>query len=293
MTRHRQRWGTRRRLVQSLVALAFVALPFATAAGLPAVHGTLAALGLGPGEVVEPSGALSAMLAAGAASGALLLGLLPWMVAGLLLGPVFCSWICPWGLVSELLDRLRPALRFRGRRGIGRRTWPADAFLRLRRWRVGIYGGLMLLAALAAMPVASFVSPPRLMTVLPVEAVILGRVSLVTGGLLAALLAFELVAPRRLWCRVLCPVGTGFKLLTVPLGKSLALRTSWDEPTCTCPGVPACQTRCSWGVDPRRTDPLDGCTNCFACVDGCPTGALRVAFGPTRAPSLHAEGSDA
>jgi ferredoxin-type protein NapH len=120
------------------------------------------------------------------------------------------------------------------------------------------------------------------MTTLPIESVVLGALSPVTVGLLLALLALELAGPRRLWCRALCPVGTGFKLLRLPgrAGSGPAgLTVRWNESACTCPGVPACQTRCAWGIDPRRMETYDGCTHCFACVDGCPTGALAPAFG--------------
>lgn len=285
-----RRWSFWRRTVQVLVVLVFAGLPFAVTAGVRAVHGTLASLALGPVELTEPTGALSGVLAAGTAvTGAALLGLLlavlPWVVAGLVLGPVFCSWLCPWGLVSELLDSLRIRLR-RGFRRLVRRTggrhpaiWPADGFLALRRPRLWIYAGVLLVSLLTAVPLAALLSPPRLMTVLPVEAVVLGVVSPVTVGLLAGLLGLELFGPRRLWCRALCPVGTGFKALHAGLVGRGALTVSWHEPSCSCPGVPVCQTRCAWGIDPRRMSALDGCTHCFACVDCCSTGSLAPTFG--------------
>lgn len=285
------RWTRRRRAVQTLVAAFFVALPAAAATwGITAVAGTLAALRLGPVDVVEPAAAGSALLAAGTPGWTVLLGLLlgvaPLVVLALVAGPVLCSWVCPWGLISEGLDALRRRLSrtAAGRRLLPRRLrravtrWRPDAFRRLRRPRLALFAALLVLSFAAAVPLAALLSAPRLVTTLPVELVFLGIVSPVTLGLLAALLALELLGPRHLWCRALCPVGTTAKLLRTPR----TLTVAWNEDLCTCPATPACQTLCPWGIDPRRMTPLDGCTNCFHCVETCPGHALTPAFGPSR-----------
>ncbi|MCP4655404.1 MAG: 4Fe-4S binding protein [bacterium] len=270
MSRRERRWRVRVRSVQVLVAVGFLVLPLAAVAGWHAVGGTLAALKLGPVDLVEPAAALAAVLAGTHLTWATVLGILPAVVVALVFGPVFCSWICPWGLISELLDRLR----FRGRK----RGWPVAGRQRLRRGRAVVFGGLMALSLILAVPVAALISAPRLITSLPLELIFLGVVPRVTGGLLAALLVLELVGPRRLWCRALCPVGTMAKYLRTPW----TLTVRWREEDCSCPRVPLCQSSCAWGIDPRRMGPFDGCTNCCACLDHCPGGLLNFGFGRQR-----------
>jgi ferredoxin-type protein NapH len=252
------RYRAWRRAVQAAVALLYLALPFL---GLQRLAGTLAAMRIGPVDLVEPAGALSAALAAREASWALLLGVLPVALLALLLGSVYCSWACPFGLLSEALDRLRP-----------RRRWPERAWEAMRAPRAAALLGALGASILLGAPVAAILSPPRLATALPLEAVSGRAVPWVTIALLAAFLAVELLGPRRLVCRALCPAGALAAWLRAPF----TWRPRLDEARCLCPGSPPCQAACPWGLDPRRMGPRDGCTSCLACLDGCPTEALTL-----------------
>lgn len=261
------RWTRRRRLTQAAAALLWLALPLL---GLPWLSGTPASLRVGPVELAEPAGALSVALAAGAVPSALLLGALPAVIAALALGPVACSWLCPWGLLSEGLDRLRR----------GRARWSARPWVGARRGRAAALAALLALSALLGAPLAAVLSPPRLAAALPLEAWT-GRVlPWVTGGLLLALLLLERLGPRRLLCRALCPAGAALVLLRRPW--------SWGPRfapgACRCPEHPPCQQACAWGLDPRQPEALSACTSCMACVERCPSGALaaprRAAPGP-------------
>lgn len=264
------RWTRWRRTVQIAVVVLFVALPFLVVAEHTWATGTLAALRLGSVDVVEPAGATSAILAGATVTGTLLLGMVPLIGGALLLGPVFCSWICPFGLVSELVDRLR----HRGRR----RVWNRDGWRGLRWPRLAILATFLVAGMAVGTPLVALVSPPRLLTTLPIEAVVLGGVSAASLTFLGLLVVVDLVAPRRLWCRTLCPVGSFAKVLRTP--RTLTVR--WTEASCTCPGVPVCQTRCPWGIDPRWMEAADGCTTCLACIEGCPSASLHLGFGRER-----------
>lgn len=257
-----RRFGPWRRGVQVGVALLYLALPLLNARGSRAVSGTLASLRLGPVDVSEPAAALSAALAAHRLPLVLVLGTLPALVLALALGPVFCSWVCPWGLLSEGVARIRRP------KGFASRTRPRP------RPRAALLLGLLVLSLVSGAPLAALLSPPRLATALPLEAILLKAWPTVTGTLLLGLLVLELAFPRLL-CTNLCPAGALAALVRSPRGLTVA----WDEVRCACPKAPHCEAVCPWRIDPRRMALRDGCTNCLACVDGCPTGALAARSG--------------
>ena len=254
------RWTRWRRAVQALSAVLWLALPVL---GDPRLAGTAVALRAGPVELLEPAAALSAALAARALPAALVLGVLPMLAAAVLLGPVACAWLCPYGLASEGIDSVR-------RRGA---RWPDGGRAAAPRPRLAVLGALLALSALLSAPVAAIVSPPRLVSALPLEAWSSRAVPWVTAGLLAGLLAIELLAPRRLVCRVLCPA----RALAALLRRPFTWGPRFTSSACRCPETPACASACPWGLDPREGRLREqGCTSCMACVERCPTGALAA-----------------
>lgn len=265
------RWTRWRRAAQALSALLWLTLPLLAD---PRLTGDAVALRAGPVDLVEPAAALSAALAAWALPGVLVLGASPMIALAVALGPVACSWTCPYGLVSEGIDALRArrapaAARAGGPEGSPARS-PA-ARTGGRRPRLAILAALLGLSALLGTPLAAVLSPPRLLTALPLEAWSSRAVPAVTGGLLLALFALELVGPRRLVCRVLCPARALAALLRRPFTFGPRFRAA----ACRCPDLPACVSACPWALDPRAGAlRAQGCTSCMACVERCPSAAL-------------------
>jgi ferredoxin-type protein NapH len=259
------RWSRWRRATQLASAALLVALPFANAAGHRGVVGSLAALRAGPVDVVEPVAAATALLAGGGAArfGAILLGAAPLVLLAAVLGSAFCGWLCPFGLVSEGIDRLRR-----------RRSWREGAHERARRVRWAALAAVLSGSALAALPLGAILQGPRALTVAALEAIYLGAVSPFAAFSLGALLALDVVLPRRLFCRALCPAGAAASLVRTPR----TLRVAVDRERCVCRGPAHCLAACPWGIDPRTARRLDACTSCMACVEACPSAALRPTF---------------
>jgi ferredoxin-type protein NapH len=265
-----RRFTPARRAVQSAFALFFLVCPFLAPAWL---GGTAIALRLGPVDVLEPTSALSATLASGALATVTVLGVLPFTAVTLACGSVFCAWVCPYGLVSEGLDRLR---------GGRHRRWSGTPWASARLPRFASLAVLLALSLLLGAPWVAVLAPPRILSALPLEARVLAAVPGVTAALLALVLALDLGLGRRVVCRVLCPVGAGTALLRAPF----TWRPRFDRERCRCQGVATCLTVCNWGLDPREMAWCDGCTSCLACVEHCPSGALQIRVQPPQPHSM-------
>ncbi len=221
--------------------------------------------------LADPLAALEVMLASRSLPRTLVLGTGILVAVAILLGPIFCGWVCPLGLVCDLNQDVNRFLRRRLR-------------LRLPEWRLppetrylmlGLAAGLSLAGGL---PVFQTVSPINL-----IAWVLAFRITPLLFAAVGLLLLAEHFAPR-LWCRSLCPLGAlyaalgRFGRLKVWINPQLAGKTPCRQCTMNCP----------WGIRVMEDYSLAGkpavlhpdCTRCGTCVDSCPRGVLRLGLRP-------------
>lgn len=147
-----------------------------------------------------------------------------------------------------------------------------------RRAKIGMAVAVVLLSALVGFPVFELISPIGAVNKGPVFGGFAG------AGTLLAIVIAELLVSRRLWCRALCPLGGTFQVL----GRAGQVNVAIDHDACI--HCDKCTHVCL--ADPEILAPaLAGedtivragdCMACGACVDACPTSALRFRFGRPR-----------
>lgn len=190
----------------------------------------------------------------------------------LLLGRVWCGWLCPLGTLLEWTGR-RPA-----------RFQMAVAWYRVK------YGLLLalLVGALLGAPGLILLDPLPLLErglVSIVRLVLdgIGRVfypaDVVPFFLLAGLLALNAVVPR-FWCRALCPLGALLALLARPAGLRRQVGSA-------CNGCGACAACCPMGAirEGAGENVPQECILCLECADRCPQQAVGWRWSPRKVPS--------
>ena len=96
-----------RRLVQVAVLLLLAALPWLNRDGFTGMKGSLFAFDFFGLPFADPLGAVQIGLSGIIPGWRLIAGALVVLAVALCLGRIFCSWFCPFGLLSELVHAIR------------------------------------------------------------------------------------------------------------------------------------------------------------------------------------------
>lgn len=177
-------------------------------------------------------------------------------------GRMMCGWLCPFGLLQDLLG------------GLKRRPWA------LPRW-TGYLKYAMLVALVLIVPYLTGI--PWFCKLCPQGALegsifqpllhaelrpLIGswwytKIAILAGVMLAA------VFYRRPFCHVICPLGALFSLLN----RVSLVRMRFEADKCTDCGW--CVEHCPQGIDPRRDLSSHLCVGCLECAK-CPFDAIHV-----------------
>ncbi len=246
------RW---RRTCQLLTLILVVLLPFLNKKGLTYVSGTLYSLAIGPIWITDPLIGLQTLLTTLTADRVLLLSLLLPIVIAMILGRVFCSWICPQNTLSELVDLA--AVKIGIRRPFTIKPTPAP------RYTVLIL--IMIATPLAGLPLASLLSAPGIISVQVAKLVYEGTVGLELG-LIGLIVIGEFFLAPRVWCNHLCPIGSFLALFRCRKTLQVVLHEDAAHP---CGHCLACAKACQLGLNPLHDKIYPQCHNCGACLTAC------------------------
>ena len=227
-----------------------------------------------PGAVAAcPLGALQNAVAASADRPAFyVVGLL--LLFSLLLGRVICGFLCPFGLLQELLHKIptKKVQKSPLTRGLSRLKYAVLLLFVLGIPAWFAFRGLPLPGFCKFICPAGTLEGAVLLLLHPANSALRAMI----GGLfwwkcgLMLLILTACVFVFRAFCRFLCPLGALYGLMA----KLALLGVKLDEGRCT--GCGACLRACP--VDIRRVGDSE-CVHCGSCIDLCPARAISFRAG--------------
>ncbi len=184
----------------------------------------------------------------------------------LIAGRVFCAWVCPVNLVTDLAGWMRRRLNIR------------DLLYLPRSTRYLVLIAALLLSVLTTVAAFEWISPIGMLHRELIYGIGLGWIAIL------GIFIFDLFVIRHGWCGHLCPLGAFYALLG---RRSARLVVSCDSASCT--HCAECAVVCP---EPQvlnlkkleqagRVEPGE-CSACGRCVGGCPEGSLQFNWSLSR-----------
>lgn len=258
-------WAWRYLILRRVTQFGVLLMFFGTAhwgwsvAGAPLLTGNLSAsefAGLFP--MTDPFAALQILLTRHMLATESLIG------AGIVLafyalvgGRVFCAWVCPVNMVTDLAGWLQTRLGL------------ANVLHLNRNLRYYALALTLVLSALTGLAAFEWVSPIAMLHRELIFGIGMGLIGV------AGIFLFDLLVLKHGWCGHLCPLGAFYALL----GRTAQLRVRFDPRTCTRCGecLRVCPEPQVLKLDQAAAAGMVAsgeCTNCLRCVPICPEGSL-------------------
>ena len=202
------------------------------------------------------------------------------MIVGAFFGRFVCGWLCPFGLIQDLLYKIPFVKKLR--------ALPGDRFLRWLKYVLLV--GFVILLPLFAVDAVGLGSPWFCKWICPSGTLLGGwPLALINEGLRAALgflfawksallilIILLSILVYRPFCRYLCPLGAIYGLFN-----PIALyRFRVDRENCTSCG--ACRKACKLDIPVWEKPNSIECIRCGACLDVCPEQALSSTLARNR-----------
>lgn len=174
-------------------------------------------------------------------------------------GRVFCSWVCPVNMITDLANYLRKVL------GFNQIQKKQPASRNIRYWVIGLS---LIISFVLGITAFEFISPISMMH----RGIIFG-LGLGWAAMLVIFL-FDLFVLKNGWCGHICPLGGFYSLV----GRFSLIRVKHDADKCT--ACMECKEVCPemqvLHMIAKESKPvLSGeCTNCARCIEVCDDDAL-------------------
>ncbi len=263
---------TYRRAFQIFVALAFIIIPLLNRSRYSMVYGNFLSFHAFGIPFADPLAVLQLTIKNWYFTLDNFIGALLPLLLALILGTVFCSWVCPYGLLSELTQKISRKVLPKSYKGLPlfKNGFPLKLVI--------FVFGFIVFFMFSTTPILNQLSTAAWYTRFFQYYFGQDFISLCWLFLLG-LLVIEFFAKKRLWCRYVCPQS--ILIILTKLINRKRMQVVFAEEKCICkPGYERCDMACTLSLKPKTlTNTLETeCSNCGDCVVACKKMGKALSF---------------
>lgn len=260
-----------RKWVQILSLLFLVTVPVLILLDIRYIIGTLYSISFWDLDIVDPSMVIQTIVLSKEFYIPLLIAAIIPVLLALIFGRVFCSWMCPYNTLLELLE-LR-AVRNMRRKLFKRKKHKNKNPRSFIYWT--IFAVIVVFTFLIGLPVFTWISMPGIISS-EIFAIIVGLGIGIDSILFGVIFLSEVIIGKRYWCKYICPVGATLSLFRT----KYTMKISYDESICDCPPKSEpCALNCPLNLTPKEKMIYPYCFNCGRCIEMCErTGNRALSF---------------
>lgn len=250
-----------RKLVQWVIFTGMFVVPFLNVLEIYFIKGTFYSIDIGSLSMADPLAIFQAFLSSGRLDFFMLTSLILPVLLMLIFGRVWCSFMCPYYLITELVEPLRKKLR------IKKPTYSKDKLPKTNIFRFGFLIFGIFIMGISGIPLLNLISAPGIMSS---QALVVVKFHYLTfeAAFIIILIVSELFF-YRFWCRFFCPTGAFLSLI----GKNHLMHV--EKVTSECSMCKSCIRVCPMLINPMEDGKSLACNNCGDCVDVCPDNKIK------------------
>ncbi|MGA1861295.1 4Fe-4S binding protein [Deferribacter thermophilus] len=247
-----------RKLSQILTFLIMFIIPLLNIYGINFIKGTFYSLDVGDIAVADPIAIFQAFFVSKKFVLSMVISVIIPIMLVLILGRIWCSWMCPYHFLTELINNFRKVFFKNSKWKIRYKKISKVNLFRFGFLIIGIF-----LTGIAGIPLLNLISAPGIISS---QTLVLIKFHYFTFEIffIIALLIFEFILGNFLWCRYFCPTGTFLSIFRTKKGLKV------EKIRENCSNCLSCIKNCTMGINPMTDGDNYLCHNCGDCISVCP-----------------------
>ncbi|MBZ4642671.1 MAG: ferredoxin-type protein NapH/MauN family [Deferribacteraceae bacterium] len=249
---------TIRRSVQIAVFLGMFIVPVLNILEIYFIKGTFYSIDIGSIAMADPLAILQAVVASKMFTYSMFASLVIPVLLVLIFGRIWCSFMCPYYLVTEMIDSIKKKLKIKTKKT----EYSDHLTVKTNMFRLGFLLFGLFVMGISGIPLLNLISAPG---VISSQALVLVKFGYVTFEMafIITLIVLEFFY-YKFWCRYFCPTGSFLSLI----GLKRLLKVEKVNENCSM--CLSCIKTCPMAINPMKDGSSVACNNCGDCVDICP-----------------------